>query len=144
MKWRHHCIKEGQLMLSAWTCCKCPISGGIQGQGWVGAWEAWCGGWEPCLWWGVRTRWSLRSLPTQAILWFYDPSQDKLANKHVKSLQDPESGLQQGRQDVITRTVHILPYTVPQQMREHVEAQSTLAGVGDEENFQKPARETKG
>lgn len=29
-------------------------------------------------------------------------------------------------------------------MREHVEAQSTLAGVGDEENFQKPARETKG
>ena len=44
--------------------------------GWMGPWAAWagikCGGWWPCLWWGVGASWSLRSLSTQAILWFYN------------------------------------------------------------------------
>jgi len=43
--------------------------------GWMGPWTAWssikCGGWWPCLWRGIGAWWSLRSLPTQAILWFY-------------------------------------------------------------------------
>jgi len=32
----------------------------------------WAGGKCPCQWQGVRTGWSLSSLPTQAILWVYD------------------------------------------------------------------------
>ena len=39
---------------------------------WMVFWAAWSGGGQPCLWQGVGTRWSLRSLPTQAILWFYN------------------------------------------------------------------------
>ena len=43
--------------------------------GWMGPWapwsSTWSGGQPPCLQeGGVGTRWSFRSLPTQAILWF--------------------------------------------------------------------------
>ena len=49
----------------------CPIRGGQDGWGPWTAWaRAWFTGWQPCLWQG--TRWSSRSLPTQAILSFYD------------------------------------------------------------------------
>jgi len=37
----------------------------------MGPWAAWTGGWPPCPWQQVGTGWALRSLPTQAILWFY-------------------------------------------------------------------------
>jgi len=33
-------------------------------------WATWSSGRCPCSWQGVGTRWSLRSLPTQTILWF--------------------------------------------------------------------------
>ena len=36
-----------------------------------GPWAAWAGGGQPCPWQGSRT-WSLRSLPTQVMLWFYE------------------------------------------------------------------------
>ena len=57
--------------------CGCPIHPWRCSRlGWMGPWAAWagstCGGWWPCLWWGVGAPWSLRSLPTQAILWFRD------------------------------------------------------------------------
>jgi len=39
-------------------------------------WATWSGtrsgGWCPCLWHRVGTWWSLRPLPTPAVLWFYD------------------------------------------------------------------------
>ena len=60
--------------------CGCPVPGGVQGQvGWnpgqpglalnmeIGSPA--CGG-------GVGTWWSLRSIPMQAILWFYDSAWD--------------------------------------------------------------------
>ena len=54
-------------LVHPWRCSR---------PGWMGPWAAWagmkCGGWWPCLWRGVGASWSLRSLPTQAILWFYD------------------------------------------------------------------------
>lgn len=37
----------------------------------MGSWATWPSRWEPCLLQGVGTEWSLRSLPTQLILWFY-------------------------------------------------------------------------
>ena len=40
--------------------------------GWMELWATWSGGRCPCSWQGGGTRWSLRSLPTQTILWFYD------------------------------------------------------------------------
>ena len=49
---------------------RCPIPGGAQGQvGWaLGSLSPWC---------GVGAGWALRSLPTQTILWFYDPMKMK-------------------------------------------------------------------
>ena len=57
--------------------CGCPVHPWrCSRPGWMGAWAAWSsiwyGGWWPCLQQGVGALWSLRSLPTQAILWFYD------------------------------------------------------------------------
>ena len=59
---------------SPWRCLR---------PGWMEPWAIWsrikCGGWWPCLLWGVGDSRSLRSLPTQAIpwfcdsVWFYDP-----------------------------------------------------------------------
>ena len=40
--------------------------------GWMGPWAAWAGEWQPCPQQETGTGWALRSLPTQAILWFYD------------------------------------------------------------------------
>jgi len=40
--------------------------------GWTEPWAAWSAGWQPCPWQGVGTAWVLSSLPTQAVLWFYD------------------------------------------------------------------------
>jgi len=54
-----------------WMLCprRCWSSGGM------GPWATWAstrsGGWWPCLWQGIGTWWSLESLPTQAILWFW-------------------------------------------------------------------------
>ena len=46
------------------------------GPGWMWPWairsSTWSSSWQPCLWQGFGTWWSLRSLPTQAILWFYE------------------------------------------------------------------------
>ena len=42
------------------------------GLGWMGLWATWSSGRCPCPWQGLGTRWSLKSLPTQPILWFYD------------------------------------------------------------------------
>mgnify|MGYP001855195748 CR=1 FL=1 len=39
---------------------------------WMGSWAAQSGGGQPCSRQGVGTRWSLRSLPAQAFLRFYD------------------------------------------------------------------------
>ena len=39
--------------------------------GWRGLWATWSSGRCPCPWQGVGTRWYLRALPTQTILWFY-------------------------------------------------------------------------
>lgn len=54
-----------------------PHPGGVQSQvdleprsGWP--WPTWSSCWHHCLWQGVEVRWSLRTLPTQAILWFCD------------------------------------------------------------------------
>ena len=52
---------EKQRMLCHWRCTR---PGGLR------PWAAWSGGWQPCPQLRVGTRWSLRSLPTQAILWF--------------------------------------------------------------------------
>ena len=57
--------------------CGCPVHPWrCSRPGWMGPWAAWagmkCGGWWSCLWWGIGASWSLRSLPTQAILRFYD------------------------------------------------------------------------
>ena len=49
----------------------CPLPGCDSRPGWMGLWAIWssrC----PCLQQGAGTRWSLRSLPTQTILWFWD------------------------------------------------------------------------
>ena len=37
---------------------------------WMGPWAAWAGAWQPCPQERAGTWWSLRSLPTQAVLWF--------------------------------------------------------------------------
>jgi len=40
--------------------------------GWMGVWAIWSSGRYPCPWQGsVGTRCSVRSIPTQTILWFY-------------------------------------------------------------------------
>ena len=39
--------------------------------GWVELWATWSSGRCPCSWQGGGTRWSLRSFPTQTMLWFY-------------------------------------------------------------------------
>ena len=44
----------------------------LDGPGWMGLWASWSSGRCPCPWQGVGTRWSLRSLLTQTILWVYD------------------------------------------------------------------------
>jgi len=52
--------------------CGCPFPGSVQGQvGW-GFEQAGVVEGVPAHGRGVGTRWSLRSLPTQTILWFYD------------------------------------------------------------------------
>jgi len=54
----------------------CPISGGVQGQvGWGPGQTHLVLAWQPHLWQGVGAQWSLRFLPTQAILWFCVVSQ---------------------------------------------------------------------
>jgi len=44
----------------------------ISRPGWMELWATWSSGRCPCSWLGVGTRWSIRSLPTLTILWFYD------------------------------------------------------------------------
>ena len=44
--------------------------------GWMGLWATWSSGRCPCPQQGVGTRWSLRFLPTQTILWFYENPAD--------------------------------------------------------------------
>jgi len=58
--------------------CGCPVPGGIEGQVGQGpeqsdvvCWQCLAVG-NPAYGRGVGTRWSSRSLPTQAILWFYE------------------------------------------------------------------------
>ena len=52
--------------------CGCPIPGHVQGQdGWVFEQPGLVEG-VPAHGRGVGTRWSIRSVPTQTILWFYD------------------------------------------------------------------------
>lgn len=52
----------------------------------MGLWAAWARGRCPCLWQGVGTTWSSRSLPTQTILWFYGNSQALLTLAKVTKL----------------------------------------------------------
>ena len=61
-------------VVRCWTAaqrgCGCPIHPWrCSRPGWMGPWAAWagmkCGGWWPCLWWGVGASWSLGCLPTQ-------------------------------------------------------------------------------
>ena len=63
-----------------------PSLGGTQGQ--VGPWTDQSGGWQPRPWQKVRTRWSLRSLSSEAILWFYDSMKNwsKKRNQIQKAL----------------------------------------------------------
>ena len=69
--------ESGEMLEQAvWRGCGCPVPGGVQGQvGWV-PWqpglvlELEVGG--PACGRRAGAWWSLRSLPTQAILWFYD------------------------------------------------------------------------
>ena len=63
--------------------CGCPVHPWrCWKPGWMGPWAAWagmkCAGWWPCLWRGVGDSWSLRSLPTQAILWYDSNMRGKL------------------------------------------------------------------
>ena len=55
----HNCCPEVLWVPHSW---RCP-------RPWMGTWTAWAGAWfsewQPC-------PWSLRSLPTQAILWFHN------------------------------------------------------------------------
>jgi len=55
--------KQKVLAQAAQRSCGCPIPGGIQGQT---GWDPGCHliGGNPALGRGVRTRWSLRSIPT--------------------------------------------------------------------------------
>ena len=55
-------------------------------------WAPWAGGRCPCSWQGGRTRWSLRSLPTQTILWFFTP----FPSMHTTRLSDTGSRLPTG------------------------------------------------
>lgn len=41
-------------------------------SGWTGSQATWSSGRCTCSWQGVGTRWSLRTLATQTILWFYN------------------------------------------------------------------------
>lgn len=52
-----------KLPLDPW---KCPM------PGWMGLWAGWDSGRCSCLWQGVGTGWSERSLPTQTSPWFHD------------------------------------------------------------------------
>jgi len=62
-----HLLQQNIWMLCPWRCSR---------PGCMETWAAWsrikCEGPRPCLWQGVGFWWSLRSLPTQAILRFYD------------------------------------------------------------------------
>ena len=49
-----------------------PLPWQCSRPGWMELWATWAGGRCPCSCRGVGTRWALRSLPTQTILWFYD------------------------------------------------------------------------
>ena len=66
-------VRVGRCWTAAQRGCGCPIHPWrCSRPGWMGPWAAWagitCAGWWPCLWWGVGDSWSLRSLPTRAIL----------------------------------------------------------------------------
>jgi len=63
--------------IAAQRGCGCPIHPWKSSRpGWMGPWAAWAGirygGWWPCLHRRIGASWSLRSLPTQAILLFYE------------------------------------------------------------------------
>lgn len=53
---------EKLCMSHPWKC---------SGSGLMRPWAAWSRAWQPCLLQGVETGWTLRSLPTQAVLWLY-------------------------------------------------------------------------
>ena len=58
--WSHRLPREA-VAAPPWQCSR---------PGWTGLWETWSDGRCPCSWHGVGTGWSIRSLPTQTILWF--------------------------------------------------------------------------
>lgn len=60
------CLLSPQRPLSQYSASLEALNAGVDG-----AWAAWAGGWH-CPWQKDETRWALRSLPTQNILWFYD------------------------------------------------------------------------
>jgi len=67
-----------QIMVRSWHCCPgklwMPHPQRCSRPGWMGLWASWTGGWQPAHDSGLEARWYLRSLPTHAILWFYDSS----------------------------------------------------------------------
>jgi len=78
-----------------WHCCpescECPIPGGVQAQvGWALGSLSWWGAASP--WHRVGTGSSLRSLPVQAILGFYDYNLQKNAHSCTKDKADHEYG----------------------------------------------------
>ena len=67
-----HCEGGEALEQAAQRDCGCPLPGSVQGQvGWGFEQSGLVEG-VPAHSRGVGTRWSLRSLPTQTILWFFD------------------------------------------------------------------------
>lgn len=58
----------GELLCGLWDSCLSEMCTFHPKCSFISVWS----GWQPCLWQGVGIRWSLRSLPTQAMLWFYE------------------------------------------------------------------------
>ena len=60
-----HCCPEKLCVPHPWRCSR---------PGWMGPWATWANGWQSYQWQGIGSRWSVRSLLLQAIVWFYDLS----------------------------------------------------------------------
>lgn len=70
------CLGCSKVLQDTGTCYSkklwLPQPWGCSRLGWTGLWSTWCSGRFPCPWHGVGTRWSLRFLPAEAMLWSYD------------------------------------------------------------------------
>jgi len=71
--WARHWNSNEALAWAAQRSCGCSTPGGHSRPDWLGHWEALAGGWQPCPREGLWTEWPSKSLPTEAILQFYEP-----------------------------------------------------------------------